>query len=240
MQSSGSNRLTVRQGPVPGKIFELAKDMMTIGRDVNNDLVINDSEISRNHSRLTAQSGGYLIEDLASTNGTFVNGQRLIGPKLLNAGDVVGLGETIVLEYGYVADSGATVIASMPMPMAPRVPADPPTAPPVMPMPEPMAPEPMMAEAPMMSAPMMSSTPPMMSSTPPMMGSTPPAMGGVSTSSMATPPMAPPPPAMAPKKDQRNLYIGIGCGCLSLCLCAGVLYGVYANLASIMLALGLN
>jgi len=45
---------------------------------------------------------------------------------------------------------------------------------------------------------------------------------------------------MAPKKDQRNLYIGIGCGCLSLCLCAGVLYGVYANLASIMLALGLN
>ena len=42
MQSSGSYRLTVRQGPVPGKVFELAKDVMTIGRDVNNDLVIND------------------------------------------------------------------------------------------------------------------------------------------------------------------------------------------------------
>jgi len=224
MQSSGSNRLTVRQGPVPGKIFELAKDMMTIGRDVNNDLVINDSEISRNHSRLTAQSGGYLIEDLASTNGTFVNGQRLIGPKLLNAGDVVGLGETIVLEYGYVADSGATVIASMPMPMAPRVPADPPTAPPVMPMPEPMAPEPMMAEAPMMAAPMMSSTPPM--------------MGGVSTSSMATPPMAPPPPAMAPKKNNRNMYIGIGCGCLSLCGCAVLLYGVVTYLPVIRSTFG--
>src|SRR6185295_13841542 len=124
MQSSGSYRLTVRQGPVPGKIFELAKDMMTLGRDVNNDVVINDAEVSRNHGRLTSQSGGYLIEDLASTNGTFVNGQRLIGPKLLNSSDVVGLGETIVLEYSYVADSGATVVAAGPIrPMAAPEPA---------------------------------------------------------------------------------------------------------------------
>ena len=84
MQSTGSYRMTVRQGPVQGKVFELAKDVLTIGRDVNNDLTINDAEVSRNHGRLTSQSGGYLIEDLASTNGTFVNGQRLIGPKLLN------------------------------------------------------------------------------------------------------------------------------------------------------------
>ena len=102
--------MTVRQGPVPGKVFALVKDVMTIGRDMNNDIVINDAEVSRNHARLTSQSGGYLIEDLASTNGTFVNGQRLIGPKLLNPGDVVGLGETIVIEYIYVADAGATVV----------------------------------------------------------------------------------------------------------------------------------
>src|SRR5437870_3652410 len=151
MQSSGSYRLTVRQGPVPGKVFELAKDVMTIGRDVNNDLVINDSEVSRNHARLTSQSGGYLIEDLASTNGTFVNGQRLIGPKLLNSSDVVGLGETIVLEYSYVADSGATVVAAGPI--RPMMSAEPPTAPPRTPEPEPMPmPEPM--PAPMMNEPM--------------------------------------------------------------------------------------
>lgn len=232
MQSSGSYRLTVRQGPVPGKIFELAKDMMTLGRDVNNDLVINDSEVSRNHARLTAQSGGYLIEDLASTNGTFVNGQRLIGPKLLNSGDVVGLGETIVLEFGYVADAGATVIASAPMPMAappPPVMADPPTAPPIMAMPEPM-PSPTMAE-PAMPEPMMSSAPPPMSSPSPM---------GASTGSMATPPMAPPPPPMPPKKDNTRVYIGVGCGCLTLCLCSGIAYAIYANLATIMAALGVQ
>ena len=152
MQSSGSYRLTVRQGPVPGKILELVKDMLTIGRDVSNDLVINDAEVSRNHARLTAQSGGYLIEDLASTNGTFVNGQRLISPKLLNAGDVVGLGETIVLDFSYMADAGATVVASAPPPMRPA--AEPPTAPPVMPSPEPM-PEP--AAPPTMAEPMFGS-----------------------------------------------------------------------------------
>src|ERR1700694_5918150 len=143
MQSTGSYRLTIRQGPMPGKVFELAKDVVTLGRDVNNDLVINDAEVSRNHGRLTSQSGGYLIEDLASTNGTFVNGQRLIGPKLLNPGDVVGFGETIVLEYSYVADAGATVVASAP---PPRMMPEPPTAPPQTPEPAPMmAPEPMMA-----------------------------------------------------------------------------------------------
>lgn len=237
MQSSGSYRLTVRQGPVPGKIFELAKDMLTLGRDVNNDLVINDSEVSRNHARLTAQSGGYLIEDLASTNGTFVNGQRLIGPKLLNSGDVVGLGETIVLEFGYVADAGATVIASAPMPVAappPPVMADPPTAPPAMAMPEPM-PSPTMSE-PMMAEP--APLPPMMSSAPPPMASSSPT--GASTGSMSTPPMAPPPPPMPPKKDNTKVYIGVGCGCLTLCACTGILYAVYANLGAIMAMLGVQ
>src|SRR5258707_11496448 len=153
MQSSGSYRLTVRQGPVPGKVFDLVKDVMTIGRDMNNDVVINDAEVSRNHGRLTSQSGGYLIEDLASTNGTFVNGQRLIGPKLLNPGDVIGLGETIVIEYSYVADAGATVVASAP---PPRMMAEPPTAPPPPPVPEPapmMAPEPSPPPPPPMMAP---------------------------------------------------------------------------------------
>src|SRR5262245_3619536 len=143
MESRGSYRLTLRQGPVPGKIYELVKDVSTIGRDVSNDIVINDAEVSRNHARLTSQSGGFLLEDLASTNGTFVNGQRLIGPKLLNPGDVVGLGETVVLEYSVMmADAGATVIAAAPM--APRVAPTPPpieehiTTPPRAAEPEPM------------------------------------------------------------------------------------------------------
>ena len=231
MQSSGSYRLTVRQGPVPGKVFDLVKDVMTIGRDMNNDLVVNDAEVSRNHGRLTSQSGGYLIEDLASTNGTFVNGQRLIGPKLLNPGDVVGFGETIVMEYSYVADAGATVVASAP---PPRMMAEPPTAPPQTPEPAPMmapepapatvsAPEPMMAPTPMMAAE--------------------PAYNAGTGAGAGPSPAAPPPPPMAPmapaKPNNNTRNIGIACGCLVLlCLCLGGSYAVYANLPAILKALG--
>src|SRR3990172_9304399 len=135
MQSTGSFRLTIRQAPTPRRVFERVRDATTLGRDVSNDIVVNDAEVSRNHARFTAQSGGYLIEDLASTNGTFVNGQRLIGPKLLNPGDVIGLGETVLIEYGRLADAGATVIASAPQRM---MAAEPPTTPPPMPEPEPI------------------------------------------------------------------------------------------------------
>lgn len=195
MESRGNSRLTIRQGPVPGKVHEMAKDVITLGRDVSNDIVINDAEVSRNHARLTAQSGSYLMEDLASTNGTFVNGQRLIGPKLLNPGDVIGLGETVVLEYSIVAsDAGATVIAAAPM--APRAPEYA-TAPPRMPDPQPVYtpdPEPV---PPTMAQPIYEPAPA-------------PAMGA--------PAAAPAPlPQKAANNNTRN--IAIGCGCLSLCLC---------------------
>jgi predicted component of type VI protein secretion system len=250
MQPSGRYRMTVRQGPVPGKVFDLVKDVATIGRDVNNDVVINDAEVSRNHGRLTEQSGGYLIEDLASTNGTFVNGQRLIGPKLLNPGDVVGLGETIVIEYSFVADAGATVVASAP---PPRMMAEPPTAPPQTPEPAPMmapdpfmAPPPMMAPEPFMAPPPMRAPEPMMAP-PPMMAPTPmmAAEPAYNAGMAAGPgPMAPPPPPpapMAPAKPNNNRRnIGIACGCLVLlCLCVSGSYAIYAYLPAIRQALGL-
>jgi FHA domain len=99
MQSSGSFRLIVRRGPQPNQIYELNKDIITLGRDITNDIVINDPEVSRHHCRMTRGGGGYTIEDLGSTNGTFVNGQRLTGARPLAGGDMIGLGETVTLGY---------------------------------------------------------------------------------------------------------------------------------------------
>ena len=99
MQGSGSFRLIVRRGPQPNQIYELNKDVITLGRDITNDIVINDPEVSRHHCRMTRSGGGYTLEDLGSTNGTFVNGQRLGSPRPLSNNEMIGLGETVTLVY---------------------------------------------------------------------------------------------------------------------------------------------
>ena len=116
------NRLVMRQGPNPGMVLELSKGDLTIGRDLGNDIVINDVEISRKHARLVLQGERYRIEDLGSTNGTFVNGQRLITAHLLVRGDQVSLGENVILVYEVLplnaAETQVSSAASMPLPPA--------------------------------------------------------------------------------------------------------------------------
>ena len=106
-------QFVMRSGPTPGVTFPLEGDQLIIGRDSSNGIPINDAEISRKHSRLSFQGGKYVLEDLGSTNGTFVNGQRLAGPVVLKPGDVISLGEQIVLMYDAInLDPGATVAIS--------------------------------------------------------------------------------------------------------------------------------
>jgi pSer/pThr/pTyr-binding forkhead associated (FHA) protein len=129
MQGTGSFRLIVRRGPQPNQIYELNKDVITLGRDITNDIVINDPEVSRHHCRITRSAGGYTLEDLGSTNGTFVSGQRLMGPRPLSSGDQIGLGETVTLSYESTIPAPVDLSARPPMQAAPGVP----TAPPVQP-----------------------------------------------------------------------------------------------------------
>lgn len=129
-------QFVMRSGPTPGVTFPLDGDQLTIGRDSTNPVAINDAEVSRKHARLMFQGGKYVLEDLGSTNGTFVNGQRLAGPVVLKPGDVVSLGEQIVLMYDAIAaDAGATVAVprravqqSAPPPAYSPTPAAPPPA----------------------------------------------------------------------------------------------------------------
>src|SRR5215216_170953 len=105
-------QLIMRSGPTPGAMFTLEGDQIDIGRDSTNEVVINDAEISRRHARLTFQGGKYVLEDLGSTNGTFVNGQRLAGPRVLKPGEVVSFGEQIVMVFeANNFDAGATVVS---------------------------------------------------------------------------------------------------------------------------------
>jgi hypothetical protein len=124
----------VRTGPNPGTTYDLTKEVTLMGRDVSNDIILGDAEISRQHSRLTRTPGGYVLEDLGSTNGTFVNGERLMAPRVLNPGDLVALGENVSLTFDASTPEAAATVASTaatPEPAAePAAPVAPPPAPP--------------------------------------------------------------------------------------------------------------
>ena len=109
--SSSEFRMIVRTGPNPGTVFELTKEVSLIGRDVTNDVVVGDAEVSRQHSRITRTPGGYVLEDLGSTNGTFVNGERLVAPRVMNPGDLVALGETVSLTFDATTPEAAATVA---------------------------------------------------------------------------------------------------------------------------------
>lgn len=108
--------LIMRSGPAPGKAYELTKSEIYIGRDIHNDVVINDAEVSRKHARMEIQAGGYVLEDLGSTNGTFVNGQRLMGPHVLRPNELIMLGENVSLVFETSYEAGETVVAAASQP----------------------------------------------------------------------------------------------------------------------------
>jgi len=114
MQATPVFKLTMRQGPRPDQAFELSKDVHTIGREAGNDIIINDPQVSRHHARLTLQGSAYILEDLGSTNGTFVNGRRVTGPVALSHGDMLGLGDTVVLAVSGGADAAVTQVGRVP------------------------------------------------------------------------------------------------------------------------------
>jgi hypothetical protein len=81
-------------GGEPAEGTSLALDAIaTIGRDVNNAVVVEDQFVSAEHSILTFRGRNWYVEDLGSTNGTFVNGSPVDGVAPLGFGDVVQVGQ---------------------------------------------------------------------------------------------------------------------------------------------------
>ncbi|MHB0977499.1 MAG: FHA domain-containing protein [Candidatus Aquicultorales bacterium] len=91
-----SPRLVVLKGEAArGTAYPLSGELL-IGREVEGGLSVPDSFVSTRHARVYADGGGFVVEDLGSKNGTFLNGRRLSGGKLLQPGDRIKLGETIL------------------------------------------------------------------------------------------------------------------------------------------------
>ncbi len=95
-------RLKVVEGNAAGTVIEVEEELV-IGRQAEGDGALgSDVEISRQHARLSAESDGrFGIEDLGSTNGTYVNGRRLEGRATLEPGDRIMLGASaLVVQVG--------------------------------------------------------------------------------------------------------------------------------------------
>ena len=92
-------KLILQSGVGAGTEYPLEKTDLILGRDLSNDIVVNAPEVSRRHARLILEEGGYILEDLGSTNGTFIRGQRLGAPLVLRPGETITIGEKVVLKY---------------------------------------------------------------------------------------------------------------------------------------------
>lgn len=99
-----SEILAVRQAPpitlklnAPDQALSFTKNEISIGRDPASDLPLEDKTVSTQHARLVYHHNQWWIEDLGSTNGTFLNQERVSSPLVITEGDQIRCGQ-IVLE----------------------------------------------------------------------------------------------------------------------------------------------
>jgi hypothetical protein len=78
-------------GDMAGRTFPVTKTLLTVGRGLDNDLVIDDARVSRHHAQVVYRHGHHLLRDLRSTNGTFVNNQP-VEAVVLAPGDLISFG----------------------------------------------------------------------------------------------------------------------------------------------------
>jgi len=107
-------RLTIIKGFNKGEVYPLEADEIIIGRGEENEIVLNIAEVSRTHAILTKAEEGFMIKDLGSTNGTYVDKKKIGGKYLLKPGDTVMLGEAIYMTYQADLDPEETLVAPRP------------------------------------------------------------------------------------------------------------------------------
>ena len=81
--------LTIEHGPQAGREVPLSSEALIFGRTDLADVVIDHPGISRRHMQISPENDQYVIVDMGSTNGTWVNGERLTGPQVLADGEAL-------------------------------------------------------------------------------------------------------------------------------------------------------
>ena len=199
MENYSGQTLIVAEGPNQGASYPLQGTSVTLGRATDNHIVLDSGNISRHHALIRLSAGRATIEDLGSTNGTWVNDHRIFEPQLLMRGDIIRLADYVTYRYA-VAPHADSTSRMEPDKQGQPVPEVDYGQPPVRPYERSDYVEPLM---------------------PP-----PPASPGVEASPASLPNWGEPPPAAraprsepAEKKQPTWLYVVVGLLIILLCLC---------------------
>jgi pSer/pThr/pTyr-binding forkhead associated (FHA) protein len=103
----GSAMLLVQRGPDAGARFLLDTDVVTVGRHPDSDIFLDDISVSRRHATFTRTANGYVISDLGSLNGSYINRDRIDSDVVLSGGDEVQIGKYRLIFFSGVPRSGA-------------------------------------------------------------------------------------------------------------------------------------
>jgi pSer/pThr/pTyr-binding forkhead associated (FHA) protein len=104
---SGSAMLLVQRGPDAGARFLLDTEVVTVGRHPDSDIFLDDISVSRRHANFTRTDSGYVISDLGSLNGSYVNRDRIDTDVALTGGDEVQIGKYRLIYFAGSPREGA-------------------------------------------------------------------------------------------------------------------------------------
>ncbi len=96
-QPRPNGALSIQEGSQAGTTFPLSEKLVIIGREPDVDIQLDDEESSRRHAQVSWEVGQFIIADLGSTNGTFVNGSKIAAPQMLSPDDQIMVGKTTLV-----------------------------------------------------------------------------------------------------------------------------------------------
>jgi predicted component of type VI protein secretion system len=109
--------LEIIEGPDAGRMIELTGPAV-VGRDDDADIVIADAKISRQHARLSPDGAGVRVEDLGSSNGTFIDGHQIFASASLQPGQDLVIGVTVLELRGVLAARDQSGVRPVPPALA--------------------------------------------------------------------------------------------------------------------------
>jgi len=100
-------KLTLLLGRKTMRVYDIDQETISIGRDEDTDIVIDNTSVSRKHAEIRKEGFRWVVEDMGSSNGTYLHGQKIESPQAVAVGDEIGFGKFMLVFDKVVGDVDA-------------------------------------------------------------------------------------------------------------------------------------